>query len=195
MAEIVAHRAIDGFPGYRVSSAGVVETCWKQLSPNVGGRCVGPRRGIGEVWRPLKVRLNRTGYHRAVLYAGLIRREEFVHLLVLEAFVGPRPEGLFGLHKDDDRSNNSLSNLYYGTSQQNWADRKRNGRYRPVYGDGAPRTKVSDAQVAEMRALRKDGWTLKQLAAKYEVTISNVSAICVGRSRVVTGQNRRSEAS
>lgn len=52
-----------------------------------------------------------------------------VHILVLEAFVGPRPGGMFALHRDDNKRNNHLSNLYWGTSSQNGHDRVRNGRH------------------------------------------------------------------
>jgi hypothetical protein len=57
-----------------------------------------------------------------------------VHTLVLEAFVGPRPPGMFGLHRDDDKSNTWLDNLYWGTRADNTEDRKRNGGYStPAY--------------------------------------------------------------
>lgn len=41
------------------------------------------------------------------------------HRLVLEAFVGPRPYGHEALHHDDCRTNNVLSNLRWGTPQEN----------------------------------------------------------------------------
>jgi hypothetical protein len=51
-----------------------------------------------------------------------------VNVLVLEAFVGPRPDGLQSLHRDDIRTNNDLSNLYWGTFEDNAADKMKNGR-------------------------------------------------------------------
>ena len=51
----------------------------------------------------------------------------YVHHLVLEAFVGPRPPGMSGLHRDDDPANNHVDNLYWGTSSENAFDRVRNG--------------------------------------------------------------------
>lgn len=51
----------------------------------------------------------------------------YVHNIVLEAFVGPRPHGLNGLHWDDDFSNNRLSNLRWGTQSENLFDCVRNG--------------------------------------------------------------------
>lgn len=52
-----------------------------------------------------------------------------VHRLVLESFVGPCPEGGEGLHWDDDKENNNLSNLRWGTRTENLLDRVRNGRH------------------------------------------------------------------
>lgn len=50
-----------------------------------------------------------------------------VHSLVLEAFVGPRPDGMEGCHWDDDPSNNRVENLRWGTRSDNMNDRVRNG--------------------------------------------------------------------
>jgi hypothetical protein len=52
-----------------------------------------------------------------------------VHILVLEAFVGPRPDGAYGLHWDDDPSNNRVENLRWGTPSENMYDKVRNGRH------------------------------------------------------------------
>jgi hypothetical protein len=51
----------------------------------------------------------------------------YVHHLVLAAFVGPCPDGLIGLHWDDDPYNNTLENLRYGTRSDNGTDAVRNG--------------------------------------------------------------------
>lgn len=51
-----------------------------------------------------------------------------LHHLVLDTFVGPPPDGMWGLHNDDDRRNNRLTNLRWGTPKENAADRDRNRR-------------------------------------------------------------------
>lgn len=67
------------------------------------------------------------GYHYVGLYRdGKIHRVR-VHRLVLSAWRGACPDGMDGLHRNDDRDNNSLSNLYWGTPTQNGHDAVRNG--------------------------------------------------------------------
>lgn len=51
-----------------------------------------------------------------------------IHRLVLEAFVGPCPEGHEGLHGDDVPNRNVLENLSWGTRSQNVLDAIKNGR-------------------------------------------------------------------
>lgn len=44
---------------------------------------------------------------------------KYIHGLVAEAFLGPRPEGYQVDHKDGNRSNNHISNLEYVTAKEN----------------------------------------------------------------------------
>lgn len=55
------------------------------------------------------------------------QRTMAVHLLVLEAFRGPRPPGMKGCHWDDNLLNNHLSNLRWDTQSANELDKVRNG--------------------------------------------------------------------
>lgn len=64
------------------------------------------------------------------------RRMRYIHDLVLEAFVGPRPRGLYGLHWDDDVDNNALPNLRWGTQRENMEDAMRNGTHPNLRLDG-----------------------------------------------------------
>lgn len=67
----------------------------------------------------------RQGRYPAIIIKGQKRK---VHILVLESFIGLRPDGLLGLHWDDDPDNNFLHNLHWGDTKANSADAKRNGR-------------------------------------------------------------------
>lgn len=81
-----------------------------------------------------------------------------VHRVVLAAFVGPAPAGLWGLHRDDDKRNNRLNNLYYGTPQQNADDRVANGNSPQGMKHG--RHKLTDADVHMIRSSPETGRAL-----------------------------------
>ena len=53
----------------------------------------------------------------------------YVHILVLEAFVGLRPAGMEACHFDDDFTNNAVENLRWDTHSANMHDAVRNGRH------------------------------------------------------------------
>ncbi len=50
-----------------------------------------------------------------------------LHVLVAEAFLGPRPSGLEVRHKNGDRHDSRASNLSYGTHLENMRDAVRHG--------------------------------------------------------------------
>lgn len=70
------------------------------------------------------------GYPRVTLGVDGKLYSKLIHIMLLEAFVSPRPEGMYGLHRDDSRTNFDLNNLYWGTQSQNGQDAVRNKRNR-----------------------------------------------------------------
>ena len=52
-----------------------------------------------------------------------------VHQLVLEAFHGPRPEGMVSRHLNGDKQNNHRTNLAWGTQAENVGDIVQHGRH------------------------------------------------------------------
>lgn len=69
------------------------------------------------------------GYRRVQLYRGSRSSATTMKVcaVVLLAYLGPRPEGKVILHADDDKQNDSLGNLGYGTPSENQMDSVRNG--------------------------------------------------------------------
>lgn len=67
------------------------------------------------------------GYPGVSLRRPGVRKTGYIHRLVLEAFVGPCPEGMEGCHNDGTASNNRLSNLRWDTSIANAQDKARHG--------------------------------------------------------------------
>lgn len=127
-----------------------------------------------------RTRPNAFGYHLVRVNKGRGRSYEYfaLHKLVLEAFVGPCPGRHLGLHKDDDRSNNRLGNLYWGTHCQNSADMIANGLFDPPCG----RRRFSDEVVASIRA-EYPGLSMMKIAAKHGCSISYVSRVISGELR------------
>lgn len=81
-------------------------------------------RVTGAVRKPY---VDRDGYQRLRLYRNGRAVNRSVHGLVLEAFVGPRPDGMEGCHGDGDKSNNSISNLRWDTHRANMGDLRKLG--------------------------------------------------------------------
>ena len=93
-------RQIQDVPGYQVSDIGQVRRAIPGTSTRVG--------------RMLKPQVNEDGY----LHLMIRRKKLKIHTAVLTAFVGPRPEGHEARHLDDDKANNRLWNLRWGTRQR-----------------------------------------------------------------------------
>lgn len=103
-------RAIPGQEGrYEVSDQGRVRSLDR---PGTNRR--GPTMLQG---RLLNGSVDRQGYRTAT-----VGRPRKVHQLVLEAFVGPRPDGLVVRHLNGNKDDNRLENLRYGTVAENNQD-------------------------------------------------------------------------
>jgi hypothetical protein len=81
--------------------------------------------------RLLKQFVDASGYYRLGLRdADGVRRNRRVHVLVAEAFHGPRPDGFVARHLDGDSLNNRQGNLAWGTVLENAADQAAHGTHR-----------------------------------------------------------------
>ena len=99
---------------YEVSNMGRV----RRISPAQGAR----------LDRCKKLSADRAGYMCVSLNRPGVQERPHVHKLVLEAFVGPAPGGYECCHFDGNSMNNWLTNLRWGTPQDNADDRVRHGR-------------------------------------------------------------------
>lgn len=117
----------------------------------------------------MKPTTNYAGY--LVVGLGVGRKQYRVHRLVLEAFVGPCPEGMEGCHNDSNRANPLLGNLRWDTPSGNAYDR------RDYSGDQNPNAKLSDDDIGVIVARRKSGEMLKVIAADFGITPTRVSQL------------------
>lgn len=115
-------RSVVGFEGYyEVSDQGRVRSVDRRVThPRSGTRLV---RG-----RLMSPRQESNGYMRLNLARGGGKKRVSLHVAVLEAFVGPRPEGMEGCHSPNpDKADNRLANLRWDTASENGRDRTRHG--------------------------------------------------------------------
>lgn len=91
------------------------------------------------------------GYPVVTLCKNWRHEKRRVHVLVALAFLGSRPTGYEIRHKDGNKANNAVSNLAYGSSQENSDDCADHGRFRR--GTNHQNTVLTDEQVEELRNL------------------------------------------
>lgn len=159
----VEYRTIERFPGYRFGSDGSVWSCWTK------------RNGMGGEWKKISPYKNRKGYLSISVRAATGQRKiALVHRLILEAFVGPCPDGCETRHfPDRDRTNNAISNLAWGTQAENMHDRELQGTW-AAQGEAHKRSKLTAANVIEARELFAAGETIMSLTRRYSVDQSTL---------------------
>lgn len=104
-------RTVAGFPDYQVSSVGRVVSYKRQR----------PRELAGVV--------GTSGYQKVTLAGDREKSTKHIHVLVCEAFHGPRPEGMWVRHLDGNKGNNAAANLAWGTPAENAADTRKHGTH------------------------------------------------------------------
>jgi hypothetical protein len=77
----------------------------------------------------LKRLSNRSGYRYVHVAKDGKKKNPPVHVLVLEAFVGPRPDGTVAGHNDGNPSNNRVENLRWDSRANNGLDTVRHGTH------------------------------------------------------------------
>lgn len=105
---------------YEVSNLGRIRSIPRVVR---GGR--GSHRNVPQTIR--KQFPTNSGYMIVGLSNGQNSRSRLVHVLVLEAFVGPRPSDMEACHFDGDKTNNVLSNLRWDKKRNNNLDAVRVG--------------------------------------------------------------------
>ncbi len=100
-----------------------------------------------------------------------------VHVLVCEAFHGPRPfPGAIPLHRDGSRDNNASDNLRWGTQKENAADRRAHGRDRLGVEHHAAKL-IDEHEVRAIFALSRRGLVGDEIARCFGITKGQVNRI------------------
>jgi|ERR1700730_3056528 len=132
------------------------------------------RRGPDECW-PWKALRSPRGYGRFVVNHKVIVASRLAWLI----HSGADPGQLLVCHRCDNPSCMNPSHLFLGTDKDNRDDMLAKGRWRTW----TPEIKVTVNDVREIRQMRAEGWLLKHIAKKFNVSIALVSQISLRRTR------------
>jgi len=140
---------------------------------------------LGLSGKILATKPNAKGYSGVSIHADCFRTRGFrnvsVHRLACEAFHGPRPVGKVVRHRDGNPSNNSATNLCWGTNSENQRDRMLHGT--DPRGEKSPAAKLSNVQAREIRAkYAAGGYSHRSLGEEYGVKPQVVFAIVNNRT-------------
>lgn len=166
-------KPVVGFDGYEVSNTGQVRSY--RVKGNAEKRRSEPRVLVGGY--------KKAGYHYVVLRKdGTTSHNRLVHQLVLEAFVGPRPDGYETAHLDGNPKNNHVENLIWATHQTNMDHKTLHGTTTCVpKGEDHPYAKLTEAQVLEIRS-RLGSESHEDIAKDYGVQPDNIKSIHCGKT-------------
>lgn len=157
-------RSVADFKGfYEVSDQGRVRSLIRETRRGRrGGKILKPR----PCGKYFSVTLHRVG----------IKREVYLHTLVLESFVGPRPDGYEACHDPDPNpANCRLENLRWDTRQANRSDTAAHGTQ--PRGEDHRCAKLKEADIHEMFRLKRAGLTQSAIALRFGISPSQASLI------------------
>gem|GEM_PF-734995 len=171
---------VPGYEGlYQVSNNGNI----KSLSRKFKNRTYG-----GEI---MKGSIDRDGYKKVLLIKDKNKKKYFVHRLVGLAFIENDLSHPVINHKNGNKLDNNADNLEWVTISQNNIHALRNGLKKPSFkhllayvgkGENHNVAKINEVQVKEIRKLRKEGLSLKNLSQQYNLHQTTISKICTGKS-------------
>lgn len=160
-------RPVVGYEGfYEVSSLGRIKSV-ERIVPNGRGGC-----------KRMKAKFLTPNGHRSQRYLSITLSKESrvkrlsVHRVVLEAFIGPCPDGMEALHGDGGPYDNRLQNLRWGTRTENCNDKWAQGSM--PHGELHHKTTLNKCQVL---AIRQDKRPLSEISKEYKISKSCISAI------------------
>ena len=163
MAENIVEewRAVVGFEGrYEVSNMGRVRSLDRWVARR--GQC--DQFWAGRTLKPCRIG---AGYHRVCLCRKSF--SDYVHAIVMRAFVGPRPEKYHVNHINGIKTDNRLVNLEYTTCSANMIHAR--DRFGAYCGERNGMARLTTEQMREIRR------RFDQMVEEFEVSIATIIAI------------------
>lgn len=118
------------------------------------------------IWVRMADNAKNTGYINNILWAGDVKANKYRHRLVAEAYI-PNPENKPCVcHKDNNRANNKVDNLYWGTHKENMHQAVLDGSYHSGW-DKRGRIVLDEEDVCKMYS---NGVPRKVILSKYPMS-------------------------
>ncbi len=140
----------------------------------------------GDVWssarggRYIKTPAGSCGYPQFMACIGGARRTMRVHVAVLLAFHGPRPEGMEARHINGVKADNRAENLLWGTRVENAADKVLHGVV--ARGEHHGISVLTQDVVHRIRSLSELGLSQRQIASRVGFSRSSVRDVVKGKT-------------
>jgi hypothetical protein len=149
---------------YEINEDGVIRSLQFKGKPRVPPKTI-------SVW----IRKGQGNYVTVSLSKDGVNRTRYLQQVVLESFVGPRPEGMDACHNDGNPLNNHISNLRWGTKSENQRDRLKHGT--DNRGEKHHASVLTEDDVRDIRALLAFGARVTDLSRLYNVARASIQGI------------------
>jgi len=130
--------------------------------------------------RVLKPGRTKAGYPIVALFQQGKQTMAYIHHLVLEAFVSPRPPDLECRHLNGVEADCRLGNLKWGTRSSNQRDRVPHGTSNRGKRNGSAR--LTPVAVREIRRLKASGTTVTDICSRYKMARRTIYDLLEGRT-------------
>lgn len=164
-------KEVFGFPAYRVSDSGDIETCWQWGAFYAG-------MSSEKKWKPLPVKANDKGYMPLNLRdVGGKGRRTHLHRVVAETHVSAPPFSKACVrHLDGNPKNNHAENLAWGTYADNENDKHSHGTHILRITNA----KLTQEKITLAKKMRDEGKTTNAIAVALGVSRPTISRLFSG---------------
>jgi len=165
-------RPIKDYPGYFISDKGNVFSKRVRIENKISNK----------KFKKLKLKLINTGYYQVCIRdINGKTKWRFIASLVLESFVGERPDGFVACHGKNGKKDNSLENLSWKTPKENnYDDKIRDGTLK--MGEKHSMSKLNERKVNLIKFLIKENFKCNFIAKIFNISASNISYIKSGKT-------------
>lgn len=144
---------------YKISNLGRVKSVPRAIMVSGGGTRISSPRYLKPAVCP-------SGHLYVCLCKNTVKHNHYIHRLVLEAFIGPCPDGMECRHfPDRDPTNNRLDNIQWGSRLCNSKDKEIHGTKNN--GENNKVAKLTRKDVITIRKLRATGIPVHRISRLY----------------------------